>query len=114
MELMKGDLFVVTKGYKLGSLRGFDFFDDGGPSTATEVQQTDRSQQGCVFEVMEMCGPVIACKCIFYDGEPSPSPTSKFYSKEGGVHSFNTMEIEIWPITKVYLESLLQARKNHA
>lgn len=95
-----GEYFVITRGAKLprhASVLGFM-----SPSSPVETDwEYDRSHEGKVFQAVDVCGPVIAAKCVH---------VSYSYHKDyiGKVISLNTSEIKVWPVTKRYVAALEQ------
>jgi hypothetical protein len=97
MQIEKGELFVVTRGYQCGRISSDPIFAAAfGIPVQPELEQPqyDRSYEGRVFRAIEVCGPVIAAEIVFGD----------VYSSK--IRSLNTNEIEIWPVTQAYLDAL--------
>ncbi len=101
MNIEKGDLFAVVRGFVLGMSPEEYYMQQGGAGTIT--QNTDRSHEGRVYEASDVCGPLIAAKCVFSSRDSQEYPK---YNSAGKTFSINTNEVEIWPVTKQYLETL--------
>lgn len=99
MNIERGDLFVVTRGYQLGRMPSLATMMYGAPDDEPKEPQYDRSHQGRVFRAVEVCGPVIAAR-IIYDGSGYRDDTV------GAMKSINTAEVEVWPVTEAYLQAL--------
>lgn len=94
MEIETGDYFVVTRGFKYGCIN-FNLF--GTPRD--EEPSYDRSYGGCVFLAREVCGPMVAAKCVYSEHD---------YKGElvGKTISLNTSEVEVMTVTAQYLEKM--------
>lgn len=101
MNIERGDLFVVTRGFLLGRMPSFASMFGGFDSepSQTETQNWDRSHEGRVFKATEVCGPVIAGEIVFL-------PDRISHRKLGEVIPLNTGEVEVWPVTPQYLAAL--------
>lgn len=60
--------------------------------------RTDRSYNEAVFLAMEICGPLIIAKCV--------KPSSHRFPNMHEVITFNTNEVEMWPLSKLAVKAL--------
>jgi len=110
MNIEKGEYFVVTRGVELHKMPSLSLFPfDMGESwkqnrDVDEKPRYDRSYVEKVFQALEVCGDHVAARCVFGDkgGE---------YGLLNKTISLNLTELEIWPVTKEYIEALRGKKK---
>jgi hypothetical protein len=102
MNIEPGDYFVVARGFKYGdSSSMFVFsalFGGCGETPKEKEDQYDRSHEGRVYRAEEVCGPAIAARCVHGNIFGGVKP--------GDVLSLNTNDVEVWPVTKKYVDAL--------
>ena len=104
MNIEKGDHFVVTRGFEYHKMPVFSIFNPPDPTESwkqnkkDEEPQYDRSYNGMVFLADEVCESVIAATCVWAMGYKE--------EKIGEKYSLHTNELEVWPVTKKYIEAL--------
>lgn len=101
-NLETNDLFVITRGYEYHSSGGvFSYAGLFGNESKDDKPRYDRSDNGLVFMVLEACGPVVACRCVWAD-------PCRYGAAErlGQLRSLNLAEIEVMPVTPAYLKAL--------
>lgn len=112
MNIDKGELFVVTRGFEFG--RGSDMLlsifsgYDGWlkPPKKPEEKQYDRSDEGLVFRALEVCGDMIAAEVV------AVSHSARWKKDRlGKRYSINTREVEVWPVTYQYLAALTPSQE---
>lgn len=94
----KGEYFVVTRGFELGDMEDFIEAMTGDTRTTTKHQRFDRSYEGDIFIAEEICGPVIAARRVLKER------IGKGWLARPAIVQINTMENEVWPVTKAYVE----------
>ena len=106
MEIEKGDLFCVTRGFELnsegfpgfGSLLGMPSYE---PPASTKTKRHDRSHEGRVYRALEVCGVHIAARVV--------AATGFELDREkliGSVISLNTSEVELMTVTPAYFAAI--------
>jgi len=95
-QIEKHDFFVVTRGVKLSEIPiiGHDFIvrTDG-------EKEYDRSHEGNVYQALEVCGDMIAAKCIH-------AIMYGVFNPVGITYSLNSTELELWPVSLEYIKAL--------
>lgn len=106
MNIEKGDLFAVTRGHELGSASVFSLagmFSDRPP--VPEKPRYDRSLEDLVFVAEEVCGQMVAARCI------AAASLYAFKAESvGRVFSLNLASIEVMTLTPEYVAALTGAR----
>jgi len=95
-QIEKNDFFVVTRGVKLSDLPiiGQDFI------VKTDAEKEyDRTHEGRVYKALEVCGDMIAAKCIH-------ATIYGMFNPIGAVLSLNSAELELWPVGAEYIKAL--------
>jgi hypothetical protein len=105
MNVERGEYFVVTRGFELlgpSMVRSVLFGEELEPwkEQRDDKPQHDRSMEGVVFEAVEVCGAMIAARVVV-----QRSTYAGCYPL-GKCASINTTEVEVWPVTKAYVEAL--------
>jgi hypothetical protein len=96
MTIDKGQLFVVTRGFKHGKMFTQSHLTDS----------YDRGFEGQVFAAVEVCDTAVAAERII---------SSDSYHKVGEVVSINLLENEVMTVTREYVEALsTNEKENHA
>lgn len=95
-QIEKHDFFVVTRGVQLLEIPiiGQDFIvrTDG-------EKEYDRSHEGKVYQALEVCGDMIAAKCIH-------ATVCGVFNPVGITRSLNSTELELWPVSLEYIKAL--------
>lgn len=91
MTIETGELFVVTRGWKLGSIGLLIGIPESGEPAY------DRSHEGNVYRALEVCGPMMAGEIVY---------AKSYGAKIGDKRPINTNEVEVWPVTESYLAAL--------
>lgn len=104
MNIERGDLFVVTRGFQLGKMpEMISLFGGGGPPR-DDNPTYDRSHEGRVYKALQVCGPVIAAECVHEQWAYRGTSISRL----GQRFSINTGDVEVWPVTEQYLAALTE------
>lgn len=97
MIIETGDYFVVTRGFRMGSMVPvFSMF--GSTEERDDEPKYARDHEGLVFRALEVCDTAVACEVVFATG----------YKKDriGNRESLNLREIEVMVVTPKYVELL--------
>lgn len=100
MQIEKGDYFIVERGFELNT-RGMSSFASllGFPEPKQDDRpQYDRSYNGLIFEALEVCGVMVAARCVV--------STKGWGDDVGEVLSLHTNELELMTVTREYVDSI--------
>ena len=110
MVIEKGDVFVVMRGrvkpptpQRTGSLmEAMSMFGESWKIAEEQQEpQYDNSWGGLVWEAMEVCGPMVAAKCIFGYGDKK--------GMVGRAMPMNTSGMELMVVTREFAAALMGA-----
>jgi hypothetical protein len=104
MNIEPGDYFIVTRGVETNRHPSFTTGYDGflkATEIVTDKPTYDRSHDGLVYLAIEVCGQMIAAKCV-------GGSWSYHRSHVGRVRSLNTSEVEVWPVTEAYANAVIE------
>lgn len=96
MELEKGDLFCVTRGFQFNT-SSFAMF--GGTSTDSRPRY-DRSHEGRVYCVLSVAGPHVAAEIVAATG-------MEIKDVVGERCALNLDELEVMTVTEDFLSALI-------
>lgn len=109
MTIEPGDYFAITRGFRLGEMSSsafiFAMMDEpwrGQPDEKEKEPRYDRSFEGLIFKANEVCGVMIASRCV-------ATSEGSCYKRDyvGKAFSINTSEVEVWPLTEKYAAPFL-------
>lgn len=100
MIIEVADLFVVTRGYKLGRVPVREYCDE------VETIEYDRSYNGSIFRALSVEGDSIVAERVYPLREYLDS-----YSSSGNRVLLNSSELELSTVSEGHLKLLLEGAK---
>ena len=114
-EIKKGEHFVVRRGFEYNSSSFLLPSGEIATPQNDENPKHDRSQEGRLFLAVEVCSPMVAAECVH------GSHRDIMCANMGGSSrlvphriTFNMDEVELWPVTKAFVDAMLQPERKPA
>lgn len=107
-QIEPGEYFVVTRGFRLQTANTLSLstFDIGAQPQRDSEPHYDRSHEGLIYYAEEVCGDMVAAKCVAVDGH-------HHWKQQhiGKTVSLNTSEVEVFPVTEKYVQAVTSAER---